>query len=135
MAGQLDRKLRDKKIRPYVVIKSGELKGLKAKVLFADDNIVRLEVVARDERVVLKRDQVTEISDPTNPIGFANGNNLDCNPTNFDDATKQDMGVNLLQMQVAGAPGTLYRPDAYKSYQGYSGFDMTSPLYQPLIDR
>ena len=56
VVGQLDRKFRDKKIRPYVVIKSGDLKGLKAKVLFADDNIVRLEIVATDEKVVLKRD-------------------------------------------------------------------------------
>ena len=39
-----DRKLRDKKIRPYVVINKGEYKGLKGKVIFADDNIVRLEL-------------------------------------------------------------------------------------------
>ena len=72
--------------------------------------------------------------DPTKPIGFTSGNNLECNPTNFDDATKQDMGVNLLQMQAAAAGGamTLYRPDAYKSYSHQLN-ELTSPLYQPLI--
>ena len=42
--GNFDHKLRDKKIRPYVVINEGEYKGLKAKVLFADDTFVRLEI-------------------------------------------------------------------------------------------
>ena len=46
---------------------------------------------------MLKRSQVTEIKDPTKPIEFTAANNMDCNPTSFDDATKQDMGVNLLQ--------------------------------------
>lgn len=91
-----DRKLKDKKIRPYVVINRGEYKGLKAKVLFADDTFVRVELQATDSRVVLRKADVTEIKDPTKPIDFSAINSLDCNPTSFDDATKQDMGVNLL---------------------------------------
>ena len=83
-----DRKLRDKKIRPYVVINKGEYKGLKGKVIFADDNIVRLELQATDKRVVLRKGDVTEIKDPTKPIEYSAINSLDCNPTSFDDATK-----------------------------------------------
>ena len=66
---------------------------------------------------MLKRSQVTEIKDPTKPIEFTAANNMDCNPTSFDDATKQDMGVNLLQQQMfaSGIPGTMYKPDAFKN--------------------
>jgi hypothetical protein len=79
-----------------VVINKGEYKGLKAKVLFADDTFVRVELQATDMRLQLKKADVTEIKDPSKPIEFSAVNSLDCNPTSFDDATKQDMGVNLL---------------------------------------
>jgi hypothetical protein len=108
-----DRRLRDKKIRPYVVINKGEYKGLKAKVLFADDTFVRVELQATDQRVQLKKADVTEIKDPSKPIEFSAVNSLDCNPTSFDDATKQDMGVNLLQMQQFGVGTMMYKPDAF----------------------
>ena len=108
-----DRKLRDKKIRPYVVINKGEYKGLKGKVIFADDTFVRVQLQATDNRVVLLKSDVTEIKDPTKPIDFGTVNSLDCNPTSFDDATKQDMGVNLLQMQQFGVGTMMYKPDAY----------------------
>ena len=113
-----DRKLRDKKIRPYVVINKGEYKGLKGKVIFADDNIVRLELQATDKRVVLRKGDVTEIKDPTKPIEYSAINSLDCNPTSFDDATKQDMGVNLLQMQQLPFGTMMYKPDAYVGGMG-----------------
>jgi transcription elongation factor len=56
IVGQVDRKVRDKKFAKFAVIKSGEHKGLRAKVLFADDNIVKLELLANDQKVVLPRD-------------------------------------------------------------------------------
>ena len=34
-------------MRTYVVIKSGDFKGLKGKVCFADDNIVQVEIMSR----------------------------------------------------------------------------------------
>jgi hypothetical protein len=70
------------------------------------------------------------MKDPAKPIEFTAANNMECNPTNFDDATKQDMGVNLLQQQMFGGigalPGTMYKPDAFKTggYNGGSGLGM-----------
>ena len=72
------------------------------------------------------------MKDPTKPIEFTAANNMDCNPTSFDDATKQDMGVNLLQQQMFGGLGaplpgtTMYKPDAFKQggYNGASGLGM-----------
>jgi ADP-heptose:LPS heptosyltransferase len=89
--GQIDRKVKDRKFsRSYVVINHGPLKGLKAKVITSDDNIVKLEILSNNEKIVLNRDQVTELKNPSEPIPFENGL---CPQQSFDDAAKLDMGT------------------------------------------
>lgn len=68
--GKQDRRFKDKKISKFVVINSGEYKGLKAKVVEANDITVKLEILANDMKINLAREQVTEIRDPTQPIEF-----------------------------------------------------------------
>ena len=59
IVGQIDRKQKDKRFsRAYVVVMQGQHKGLKGRVFFADDNIVKLELMSTNEKVVLPRDHV-----------------------------------------------------------------------------
>ena len=54
--GKVDRNQKDRRItRSYVVINQGEYKGYSGRVLFADDNIVKVELLAKDMKVDLKR--------------------------------------------------------------------------------
>ncbi len=51
--------------RAYVVVNSGPHKGLRGRVVFADDNIVKVEIAAKKLKLQLPRSEVTEIRDPT----------------------------------------------------------------------
>lgn len=67
--GNQDRRQKDKKFsRAYVVINQGAYKGLKARVFFADENNVKVEIQAKDLKIVLPRTHVCEFKDPTKPL-------------------------------------------------------------------
>jgi hypothetical protein len=51
--------------RAYVVITEGAHKGMKAKVLYADDNIANLEILANCKKIEVKRSSIKELRDPT----------------------------------------------------------------------
>ena len=54
--GKVDRNQKDRRIcRSYVVINQGEFKGYSGRVLFADEAIVKVELLANDMRIVVKR--------------------------------------------------------------------------------
>jgi hypothetical protein len=86
VSGLLDRKLRDKKMKPYVLIASGEHKGLKGKVCFADENFVKVELLAKDIKVQLPRTAVKEIADPTKPLSYQGSGAIETNPMSFEEA-------------------------------------------------
>ena len=87
----MDRKQKDRKLsRSFVVINSGPYKGLKGKVCFADDNNVKVEILAKNLKIQMPKTQVTEIRDPSMPL---EPRNIGCEAMSFDDAAKQDMGV------------------------------------------
>ncbi|CDW77018.1 transcription elongation factor spt5 [Stylonychia lemnae] len=89
---QIDRRQKDRKMsRSYVVINQGQYKGLKAKVLFADDNLVKVEITSNNMKVQLPRLSVTEIRDPTMPL---EAKNIGCEAKSFDEAAKLDMGAD-----------------------------------------
>ena len=92
------------------MVKCGPHKGLKGRVIFADDNIAKVELLATDEIVMLNRDQVTELKDPTKPILFGNPDDA---PKSFDDAAQREMGaVDPMQALFGGRiPGTVYNRD------------------------
>lgn len=95
---QLDKKVKDRKLsRSYVMVTQGKYKGLKGKVISADDNIVKVELQATVETVVLPREHVKEVKDLTTPLSMEHGAfNV---PQSFDEAAKQDIAANsgLLQ--------------------------------------
>lgn len=72
------------------MINAGEHKGLKGKVFFADDNIVKVEIAAKNLKIQIPRTLVTEIRDPTMTL---EAKNIGVDPLSFDDAAKRDMGV------------------------------------------
>lgn len=53
-----------------MIVKTGEHKGLKGRVYWADDNIVKLVLLATDTKLILPKDQVQEVKDPTKPLAF-----------------------------------------------------------------
>ena len=57
-----------------MVVKSGDHKGLRGRVTFSDDNIVKLELQAKELHIVLPRDQVELIKDPTKNLPYKNDN-------------------------------------------------------------
>lgn len=131
MVAQVDRKARDKKFARFVVIKSGEHKGLKAKTLFADDNIVRVEIVANAMKLVLPRDQVMAIDDPTKPIGYTNSQ---VSGKSFDDAAQRDMGADILEgFGVAGGRPGQWNRDPYRP-SGKLGMERSSSYFRGPID-
>eukprot|EP00347_Sterkiella_histriomuscorum_P019259 403342330 len=96
--GQQDRKQKDRKIiRSYVAITAGEYKGLKGRVLFADELICKVEILAKDLKVQLPRGMVMEIRDPTKPMEIRD---LGVEPMSFDDAQKRDMGQEDDEMMI-----------------------------------
>jgi len=91
--GNQDRKQKDRKLsRSYVVVKQGEHKGLKGRVMFADDNIVKVEIVAKNLKVDVPRTSVQELRDPTAPIS---GTTLGVEPMSFDEAQRLNMVDDL----------------------------------------
>jgi transcription elongation factor len=66
----VDRKFRDREFARFVVIKEGPNKGLKAKVLYADDKIAKLEVVSTDQKLVVEKSKVEPLDNPAQPIPF-----------------------------------------------------------------
>ncbi|TNV84900.1 hypothetical protein FGO68_gene17575 [Halteria grandinella] len=124
IVAKVDRKVRDKKFSRFVVINAGEYKGLKAKVLFADDNIVKLEVLTNEEKVVLPRSQVEPILNPTESIPFTNQHVA---AMSFDAAAQLDMGAaqdfGLQALNPAGREP--YKPGQRTSSFGGGDMRMT----------
>lgn len=110
---QLDKKVKDRKLsRSYVMITQGKYKGLKGKVISADDNVVKLELQATVEKVVLPREHVTEVKDLTTSLSMEPGAfNV---PQSFDEAAKQDIAANsgLLQDPYAARQLGFWRKPA-----------------------
>jgi hypothetical protein len=89
------------------MIATGEHKGLKAKVCFADENFVKVELLAKDIKIQLPRTAVREIIDPTQSLSsFGTAGFMDTNPMSFEEAGKQDMGAAFLAQQygMSGDP-------------------------------
>jgi len=106
---QLDKKEKDRKMsRSYVVINSGEYKGLKARVLFADDNLAKVEITSNNMKVQLPRSAVTEIRDPSKPL---EAKNVGCEAKSFDEAAKMDMGED--EDRLDGVEDRVARFDCY----------------------
>jgi hypothetical protein len=102
--GKLDRKVKDKRFSRFVVVKSGEHKGLKGKVCWADDNLVKVELMAKDLKIVIPRENVAEIKEPEKVIPFKNA---DLGFKSFDDAAKEDMGIFSMENMMTMRPGTV----------------------------
>ena len=62
---------------------------MKGRVLFADDNIIKVEILAKNLKIQIPRTAVTEIRDPTAPL---EARDAGCEPMSFDEAAKVDMG-------------------------------------------
>lgn len=137
IVGQVDRKARDREFARYVVIKSGPYKGLKAKVTYADDSIVKLEVMSIDQKLALPVGDVEAIKDPTQSIGFANQHVAQMS---FDEAGKMDMGdiFGLQGIKPAGQrepykPGQMGRATSYAGDQRMTRADDADdfdPIYK-----
>ena len=92
MLGGLDKRYKDKRIsRAMVVINGGQYKGLKARVIFADEQFVKLEVFSSLKKIELPRKLVTEIREPTKPLM---AKDMLCAPLSFDAAMNQDMPLD-----------------------------------------
>lgn len=51
-----------------MVFTEGQYKGLKAKVIFADDNLAKIEILSNQKKLEVPRRMIMEIRDPTQPM-------------------------------------------------------------------
>ena len=66
--GQVDKNMKDRKFsRAHVIVITGEYKGHRGRVYFADDNIVKIEIPSRNVKVQLEKKQVIPLRDPGKP--------------------------------------------------------------------
>ena len=90
--GSQDKKIKDKRLnKSYVVICKGPMKGLKARVISANDINVNLEICINGKKVILPRGEVMEIRDPTQPLY---SREMDVAPLSFEAAGKEDIPMN-----------------------------------------
>jgi hypothetical protein len=96
-----------------VVIKQGEYKGMKAKVLFADDKTATVEIIARcGKKIEIARELLLHITDPTKPWV---GKDATLDKMSFEDAQYRDIvdeddliavGGNENKYDACGGSGT-----------------------------